>query len=130
MYAIRSSYVSGPPLMPIALGLVYRLSEIAAKPIIGVGGISSGIDAVKFLMAGASLVQVCTAARITSYNVCYTKLLRLLYDNVYISVIFYNRNCTSVVGKLANAGFFKFHQHCCNNIGCVCNKYRVSYNFV
>ena len=29
---------------------------------IGVGGISSGIDAVKFIMAGASLVQVCTAA--------------------------------------------------------------------
>ncbi len=55
-------WLSGPPLMPIALGLVYRLSEIAAKPIIGVGGISSGIDAVKFLMAGASLVQVCTAA--------------------------------------------------------------------
>lgn len=55
-------WLSGPPLMPIALGIVCRLSRLIKKPIIGVGGISSGEDAVKFIMAGASLVQVCTAA--------------------------------------------------------------------
>ncbi len=55
-------WMSGPPLLPIALGIVYRISKIVGKPVIGVGGISSGIDAVKFIMAGASLVQVCTAA--------------------------------------------------------------------
>ncbi|MDC7125871.1 MAG: hypothetical protein PQJ46_09895, partial [Spirochaetales bacterium] len=55
-------WMSGSPLMPIALGVVYRVSQLVTKPIIGVGGISSGIDAVKFLMAGAIAVQVCTAA--------------------------------------------------------------------
>ena len=55
-------WLSGPPLQPIALGIVCRLSRVLTKPIIGVGGISTGADAVKFLMAGASLVQVCTAA--------------------------------------------------------------------
>lgn len=55
-------WMSGPPLLPIALGIVCRLSRIVSKPIIGVGGISTGEDAVKFIMAGASLVQVCTAA--------------------------------------------------------------------
>jgi len=55
-------WMSGPPLQPIALGIVCSLSRIVKKPIIGVGGISSGEDAVKFMMAGASAVQVCTAA--------------------------------------------------------------------
>lgn len=55
-------WMSGPPLMPIALGIVCSLSRIFDKPIIGVGGISTGEDAVKFMMAGASMVQVCTAA--------------------------------------------------------------------
>jgi dihydroorotate dehydrogenase len=55
-------WLSGPPILPIALAVVYRLSGITEKPIIGVGGITTGEDAVKFLMAGASLVQVCTAA--------------------------------------------------------------------
>ncbi|MBI9109095.1 MAG: hypothetical protein JEZ04_20290 [Spirochaetales bacterium] len=55
-------WLSGPPLMPIALGIVCSLSRIVRKPIIGVGGITTGEDAVKFIMAGASLVQVCTAA--------------------------------------------------------------------
>ena len=55
-------WLSGPPLQPIALGIVCRLARLIKKPIIGVGGISSGEDAVKFIMAGASLVQVCTAA--------------------------------------------------------------------
>lgn len=55
-------WLSGPPLQPIALGIVCRLSRILNKPVIGVGGISCGEDAVKFIMAGAELVQVCTAA--------------------------------------------------------------------
>ncbi len=55
-------WMSGPPLMPIALAVVHRLSMAVKKPIIGVGGITTGEDAVKFLMAGASAVQVCTAA--------------------------------------------------------------------
>ena len=60
--ASGSGWLSGPPLLPIALGIVRRLAEIQDKPVIGVGGIRSGTDAVKFLQAGASAVQVCTAA--------------------------------------------------------------------
>jgi dihydroorotate dehydrogenase subfamily 1 len=55
-------WLSGAPLLPIALEIVYRLARRTAKPIVGVGGISRPEDAVKHLMAGASLVQVCSAA--------------------------------------------------------------------
>ena len=55
-------WLSGPALLPFALGMVFQVSSAQKKPVIGAGGISSGVDAVKFIMAGASLVQVCTAA--------------------------------------------------------------------
>jgi dihydroorotate dehydrogenase/NAD-dependent dihydropyrimidine dehydrogenase PreA subunit len=55
-------WMSGPPLLPIALRIVHIVSAIQKKPVIGVGGIERGEDAVKFFMAGASLVQVCSAA--------------------------------------------------------------------
>lgn len=55
-------WLSGPPIRPLALAFVHRIAQAQPKPVIGVGGIASGEDAAKFLMAGASLVQVCTAA--------------------------------------------------------------------
>ncbi|CAN2045716.1 Dihydrothymine dehydrogenase [Candidatus Magnetomoraceae bacterium gMMP-1] len=55
-------WLSGPPILPIALRIVYQIALVQDKPIIGVGGIERGIDAIKFFMAGASLVQVCSAA--------------------------------------------------------------------
>ena len=55
-------WLSGPPLLPIALRIVHLLTEVQDKPVIGVGGISRGTDAVKFLQAGAAAVQVCSAA--------------------------------------------------------------------
>ena len=64
--ALGSSYgqgwLSGPPILPLALRMVYQIASVQPKPVIGVGGISSGRDAVKFFQAGASLVQICTAA--------------------------------------------------------------------
>jgi dihydroorotate dehydrogenase len=54
--------MSGPPVLPLALSTVYRIAAVQPKPVIGVGGVSCGEDAIKFFMAGASLVQVCTAA--------------------------------------------------------------------
>jgi dihydroorotate dehydrogenase/NAD-dependent dihydropyrimidine dehydrogenase PreA subunit len=61
---LGSSYgwLSGSPLFPIALGIVYRLSAALDKPVIGVGGVSNAEEALKFIMAGASLVQICSAA--------------------------------------------------------------------
>jgi len=55
-------WLSGSSILPIALSIVYRVARAQEKPVIGVGGVSSGIDAIKFLMAGASAVQVCSAA--------------------------------------------------------------------
>lgn len=56
-----SGGLSGPALKPIALRMVYRVARALDVPIIGCGGIASGEDAVEFLMAGASAVQVGTA---------------------------------------------------------------------
>ncbi len=55
-------WLSGPPILPIALRIVDTLTNIQDKPVIGVGGISRGIDVVKFIMVGASSVQICSEA--------------------------------------------------------------------
>jgi len=56
-----SGGLSGPALKPIALRMVYQVARVREIPIIGCGGILSGEDAVEFVMAGASAVQVGTA---------------------------------------------------------------------
>lgn len=53
--------LSGPAIKPIALRMVYEVSKAVNVPVIGVGGICTWEDAVEFIMAGASLVQVGTA---------------------------------------------------------------------
>ena len=54
--------VSGPGILPVALRSIYECREAFAEtPIVGVGGISSGEDAVAMLMAGANAVEVGTA---------------------------------------------------------------------
>src|SRR5690625_4254407 len=54
--------VSGPALLPIGVNAVYQARRRVELPIIGVGGIRSGDDAVQYLLAGASLVQIGTAS--------------------------------------------------------------------
>ncbi len=56
-----SAGLSGPAIKPIALHLVYQVAKAVDVPIIGCGGISSPQDALEFLMAGATAVQVGTA---------------------------------------------------------------------
>jgi len=55
-------WLSGPPITPIALRIVHQIASVQDKPVIGVGGIERGVDAIKFFMVGASAVQVCSAA--------------------------------------------------------------------
>lgn len=55
-------WMSGSAILPVALRAVYEAYKYVDIPILGVGGISSGRDAVKMIMAGATAVQVCTAA--------------------------------------------------------------------
>jgi dihydroorotate dehydrogenase (NAD+) catalytic subunit len=54
--------LSGPAIKPIALRMVWEAAQAVKIPIFGAGGIRSGEDAVEFLMAGASAVQVGTAS--------------------------------------------------------------------
>ncbi|WP_110460594.1 dihydroorotate dehydrogenase [Ruminiclostridium sufflavum] len=53
--------MSGPAVKPIALRMVYEAAHAVKIPVIGMGGISSGDDAIEFLLAGASAVMVGTA---------------------------------------------------------------------
>ena len=57
-----SGGVSGPALLPIGVNAVARARQRVNVPIIGVGGIRTADDAVQYLMAGASLVEVGTAS--------------------------------------------------------------------
>lgn len=59
--------LSGPAIMPVAVNMVYRVHQAVALPLIGMGGISSGEDAIEFLLAGASAVSVGTAGFVDPY---------------------------------------------------------------
>lgn len=52
--------LSGPAVKPIALRMVWQTSQVVKVPIIGMGGIASATDAIEFLLAGASAVEVGT----------------------------------------------------------------------
>ena len=53
--------LSGAAIKPVAVRCVYELSEKLKLPIIGVGGITGWEDAVEFILAGASAIQIGTA---------------------------------------------------------------------
>ena len=53
--------LSGPAIRPIALRMVYQVCGAVKVPVVGLGGIATARDALEFLMAGATAVQVGTA---------------------------------------------------------------------
>lgn len=53
--------LSGPAIKPVALRMVWQVSKAVNVPIIGIGGIMNATDAIEFLLAGASAIQVGTA---------------------------------------------------------------------
>lgn len=53
--------LSGPAIMPIAVRMVWQVAKAVKIPIIGMGGIMSGEDAVEFMLAGATAVSIGTA---------------------------------------------------------------------
>jgi dihydroorotate dehydrogenase (NAD+) catalytic subunit len=61
MLGTGSGGLSGPAIRPIALHITYQVAQAVRVPIIGAGGVTNASDALEFLMAGASAVQVGTA---------------------------------------------------------------------
>jgi dihydroorotate dehydrogenase (NAD+) catalytic subunit len=57
----RTGGFSGPALRPIALRIVWEIAGAVSIPVIAIGGISTTRDAIEFLMAGATAIQVGTA---------------------------------------------------------------------
>ncbi len=53
--------LSGPAIKPVALRMVYEVSKAVSIPIIGIGGIETAEDALEFMLAGATAIQVGTA---------------------------------------------------------------------
>lgn len=59
--------MSGPAVKPVAVRMVYQVRRAVKIPIIGMGGISTGEDAIEFLLAGADAVSVGTAGIVDPY---------------------------------------------------------------
>jgi dihydroorotate dehydrogenase (NAD+) catalytic subunit len=62
MLGFGTGGTSGPGLRPVGVLATWKVRRAVSVPIIGIGGVSSGEDALQYLMAGASLVAVGTAA--------------------------------------------------------------------
>jgi dihydroorotate dehydrogenase len=72
-------WLSGSPLKPLALRSVFEVARRVAKPVIGVGGITTAADVIEYFMAGASLVGICTTVLLRGHQV-YGKLARGVAD--------------------------------------------------
>jgi dihydroorotate dehydrogenase (NAD+) catalytic subunit len=86
--ANRSGGLSGPAIKPVAIRMIYEVSQNVSIPIIGMGGIQSAEDVIEFFYAGASAVAVGTANFVDPF-VCPTiidelpaLLKKLGYDHI------------------------------------------------
>jgi dihydroorotate dehydrogenase (NAD+) catalytic subunit len=59
--AMKTGGLSGPAIRPVGVAAVYRVARAVALPVIGLGGIGCADDALQYLLAGASAVQLGTA---------------------------------------------------------------------
>ena len=59
--ANKTGGLSGPAVKPVAVRMVYQAAQAVKLPVIGMGGIETGEDALEFILAGASMVAVGTA---------------------------------------------------------------------
>lgn len=94
LIANKTGGLSGPAIKPIAIRMIYEVSQQVSIPIIGMGGITSAEDVLEFLLAGASAVAVGTA-NFQNPLVCpeiITKLPQTLKDYGFNSI-------NDVIGK-------------------------------
>lgn len=61
LLSIRTGGLSGPAVKPVALRMVWQVAKAVGIPVVGLGGISCAKDAIEFLMAGASAIEIGTA---------------------------------------------------------------------
>ena len=61
LLSIGTGGLSGPAIKPVALRMVWQVAKAVKIPVVGLGGISTDIDAVEFLMAGATAIEIGTA---------------------------------------------------------------------
>ncbi len=54
--------LSGPAIKPVALRMVYQVASVVSIPVIGIGGIETAEDALEFMLAGATAIQIGTAS--------------------------------------------------------------------
>lgn len=59
--SINTGGLSGPAVKPVALRMVWQVAQAVNVPVIGLGGIMNACDAIEFLLAGASAIQIGTA---------------------------------------------------------------------
>lgn len=59
--SINTGGLSGPAVKPVALRMVWQVAQAVNVPVIGLGGIMNARDAIEFLLAGASAIQIGTA---------------------------------------------------------------------
>ena len=61
LLSIRTGGLSGPAVKPVALRMVWQVAKAVGIPVVGLGGISNAKDAIEFLMAGATAIEIGTA---------------------------------------------------------------------
>ncbi len=67
--AFKKGGLSGPMIKPVAVRCVYDIYEAVDIPIIGLGGVTTGSDAIELMMAGASLIGIGSAVRYRGIDV-------------------------------------------------------------
>jgi dihydroorotate dehydrogenase (NAD+) catalytic subunit len=88
--------LSGPAIKPVALRMVWQTARSVSVPIIGIGGIMTARDALEFMIAGATAVQVGTA------NFVNPRATMEILDGIASYLIKYNlKNARDLIGTLA-----------------------------
>ena len=61
MLSINTGGLSGPAVKPVAVRMVWQVAKAVKIPVVGLGGICTAEDAIEFLMAGATAIEIGTA---------------------------------------------------------------------
>jgi dihydroorotate dehydrogenase (NAD+) catalytic subunit len=91
--------LSGPAIKPVALYMVFEVARAVHIPVIGCGGIACAEDALEFIMAGATAVEV-GAAGLTSPDTCLTVLEGIEHFMLKTGV----KNLTDLIGAARSSG--------------------------